>query len=667
MATLKELENALVAADAAGNAKDAKAFADEIQRRRNRGATPATSAFYQSLLPAIQGPTLGWGEELGGLGAVVGARLAGKPWSEAILAWPREVARQREALAEAREENPYLAYGTEIGTSLIGGVPLAGRLMNLGLRAGFRPTTSMIGAGTVEGAIGGAGAAGGTEIEGAAGELQDKGLGAAIGAGVGGTLSGVLPGLGYGLRQGWEALRPLGQRLGEGPTTTASRLMGERLRAEGITGEDLIARQAVAGPEATMADIGGEGLFGLTQGVLQRDPAALARGRQLFRERAEGSTERIRRGMEKAFGLRERMQPSLDALRARQRELSGDAYATAYEREIPLTPTLESLLGRRRMQQAFERAKLAADTRGEQLPPFFQINELGEREAVGVMPDMRAWDHMKRGIDRLIDAETDPVTGRISSDGRDLVLMKRELMEELDEINPDYKKARAIFAGDEALQNATRQGEKMLTMKTREVSAVTKDMTESEREAFLTGAVEAMREKMGRARAGEIGEFKFMELPNFREKLESMLPSGAEGKRRLNDLMQVLRTERQFAERTSDLVRGSQTALRMAGGGAVESGVAMPTTTEAITHPMVGLAQGAYQAVRRQLSKISDQSIEELAQMLLTPGNAPQVVAELQRRGVPDEVVVNFVNTYSKGLTGLTGTAGALSGGLINE
>ncbi|HQT19419.1 MAG TPA: hypothetical protein PLN67_18625, partial [Acidovorax defluvii] len=49
MATLEQLSAALIKADAAGNAADAKVFADEIRRIRATPAAPAETSFMQDV------------------------------------------------------------------------------------------------------------------------------------------------------------------------------------------------------------------------------------------------------------------------------------------------------------------------------------------------------------------------------------------------------------------------------------------------------------------------------------------------------------------------------------------------------------------------------------------------------------------------------------------
>jgi hypothetical protein len=66
------------------------------------------------------------------------------------------------------------------------------------------------------------------------------------------------------------------------------------------------------------------------------------------------------------------------------------------------------------------------------------------------------------------------------------------------------------------------------------------------------------------------------------------------------------------------------------------------------------------------LSKISNQSLDELGKLLFTPGNAETVIAELQRRGMPREQIVQFINRFSRGAQ-LAAPVAGMAGGRIGQ
>ncbi len=608
--------------------------------------------------PAMQGLTFGWADELGSLGARLGARLAGAPEERIERAGQREAQRQRERLEDIRERMPLASLGLEAGGALVSGGPAAKGLMALGRGLGFGKVAAPIAAGTIEGGVAGAGAA-----------EEDKVLGAILGAGTGGIFSAGMPLVGAGLRYGGEKVGPLAKKVFEGPQDTASRVLAESLQAAGITPAILRARQRQLGPEATFTDIAGPTGQTLGQGVIQAEKTgqALGTARRELAKRAGGATRRLQTDLQGITGIEQRLKPSLDAIRARQVAASAPAYNIAYDATISLTPKLKSILNRPPMQKAWNEAREAAATRGEELPPFFQLDEFGDWQKTDVMPDMRAWDRMKQGIDRMIEGETDAVTGRMTPRGRDLTSLKRELVDELDDINPVYKQARQIFAGDEAIQNAMRDGERFLNMKTREVTSAVNDMTGSEKQAFMTGAMEAVREKMGRARSGEIGEFRFLETANTKEKLRAMFPEGREGDKQLAELMRVLDRERTFATTQGQLIGGSQTALRQAAGEAITGRTAVPTIMEVLRNPLSGGVQAALQGTSQAIAGMGPRATAKLGEMLFDPEKTSRAMLEVQRRGISPMDWERLLERYATGGAMVSPMIGLGAGEMVNQ
>ena len=651
--------------------------------------TPAPAQPKGSLYDVLmQGLTLGYADELGGLGAKIGRTLAGAPPERIAAATQREIARQRQSVADVRERMPWISLGTEIAGALVSGGPLAKGLTTgfQGLR--FGNISAPIAAATVEGGLAGAGASD-----------ENRLLGGLLGATLGGTVAGGMPVAGALGTMAGEKVSPLLRKAFEGPETAAGRVLAEYTQGAGETIPRLRARQRQLGPEATFADVAGPSGMTLGQGVIQQDPMgrAVTLARREMAKRAAGSTGRLTDDLRGITGVSEPLQESLDAVRARQKAASAPMYKAAYNADISLTPKLKNLLTRPPMQRAWAEAKDAAATRGEELPPFMQLDDFGDWQKTDVMPDMAAWDRMKQGIDRLIDQETDAVTGRVSPKGRDLSMLKRELVSELDDINPAYREAREVFAGDEAIQNAMRDGERFLTMKTREVKSAMDGATESEKQAFLAGAMEAIREKMGRAKSGDIGEFRFLETGNVQKKLRSIFPGSTpevrkkmrqnfpegkvgdkafersmreidrEGDKQMAELMRTLNRERTFASTQGGLIGGSQTALRTASGEAMKSGAALPSTLEMLSSPVRGALQASLAGASEAVSGLGQKTMNELGQLLFDPRQTSRAILEMQRRGIQPVDMEAIMSRWARGGANISPILGLGAGEMTNQ
>lgn len=658
MATLEQLEAGLRAADSAGNEADARRFAIEIAKLRRQQAAPTASQMQPTpqqqsgsfIDPLMQGLTFGWSDELGGLGARLGAMAAGASPERQSQVAAEEIERQRQALSQFGQRNPL----TSMGLQLAGSIP-----SSVALGIGQTPLR-MMELGAAGGALAGMGAA-----------EDNKALGGALGGVAGGLLAGAVPAA-INLAQrataaGKGALAPLYERWMQEPQTRAGNITANLLQAGGVTPAALRSRARQIGPQATVAEAAGPAGVVMGQGVIGADKTGKAKllAEREFGKRTPGMSNRLRQSVAETTGVTQRLQPTLDAVRQRQQAIARPMYERAYSQEIPLTDTLKSILKRGPAQSAFQAAKEAAETVGDELPPLFKLNDIGEWEKAGVMPDMRAWDRIKQGIDRLIDNETDAVTGRLSPKGRDLTILKRQLVDELDQINPVYREARMLFAGDEALQNAMRTGEKFLGMKTRQVHSAIGDMNNSEREAFLVGAVEAIREKIGGAKAGQMRSFNFLESDNAMEKLRAIFPAGRQGDIAIARLKRSIGNERLLNETITDLLRGSQTHLRDKAEQILGKASGIPTSTEMFTSPVRGAAGRMMQSAANAIGRERQATLEQLSKMLFEPGMVEPVIAELQRRGIPKEAMFNYINSLSKGSAALSPAAGLGLGGMV--
>lgn len=77
---------------------------------------------------------------------------------------------------------------------------------------------------------------------------------------------------------------------------------------------------------------------------------------------------------------------------------------------------------------------------------------------VGSVPNMRTLNVVKKGLDDMVEAAKDPVTGRLSEEGRAIDKVRRSFLDELDKVNPDYKAARESWAGPSKTMDAFKRG-----------------------------------------------------------------------------------------------------------------------------------------------------------------------------------------------------------------
>lgn len=77
---------------------------------------------------------------------------------------------------------------------------------------------------------------------------------------------------------------------------------------------------------------------------------------------------------------------------------------------------------------------------------------------IGETPNMRTLNVVKKGLDAKVQEMTDPVTGKLSEEGRATNEVRKAFLNKLDEINPDYKAARQAWAGPSQAHESFNRG-----------------------------------------------------------------------------------------------------------------------------------------------------------------------------------------------------------------
>jgi Cell Wall Hydrolase len=155
--------------------------------------------------------------------------------------------------------------------------------------------------------------------------------------------------------------------------------------------------------------------------------------------------------------------------------------------------------------------RLEALAKGEKFNPseyaITGTDEKGE-PIVGSVPNMRTLNVVKKGLDAMVESTKDPITGRLSEEGRSIDMVRRSFLGELDKANPDYAAARNAWAGPSQVQDAYNQGLGIFTNRSGPSGVNTtpgalaswmKTATDSEKEAAKIGARAAFHQQMSSA------------------------------------------------------------------------------------------------------------------------------------------------------------------------
>lgn len=171
-------------------------------------------------------------------------------------------------------------------------------------------------------------------------------------------------------------------------------------------------------------------------------------------------------------------------------------------------------------------------------------------------------DYVKRGIDDVIEGLPKAPTGKpiMDENYRAVDGVRRQLLTELDKLNPAYGKARAAYAGPASMRSAMMEGKSALQKSASEINQRVSNMSDAERQQFALGLRSAIADQLD---AGGDSANKVRQVvgnPKKRAALARVF--GDTGK--LDDFFATLGNEQAAFHTYHSVNSGSQTAERSA-------------------------------------------------------------------------------------------------------
>lgn len=503
-------------------------------------------------MTALQGPTLGFADELTGLFGGGAALVQGKSPSEGY-----QQARDtyRSAVESYQEEQP-------IGGAVAQGVaslPLG--MLNLGksIAPNVGPVLRSIGSGLGFGIVGGAGEA--KELEDVPVEAAKTGATSAV--------------LGGATELGMKVVRPVKQAI----TSQAGRVIPESVRDYFGTSSVDLARRRVAQAmlrdgattdqvAARMAKLGDDAILAESSGYNTRD---LLDTMATLPGRTKNYTEQFIRTRQSQLGKRiageaqtqlspsgARLADSVESLMTKRDVEATPLYEQLKTVSVTLDDDLKQILDASKKLGAFSRAEKIST--GLREP--FTLKDVNKATDVA-MPDL---DKVKRGLDDLINSKTSlNERGDFNEFGRSVIKLKQDLVKRLDDMTTDsetgkslYASARNAYAGPSALISAAELGRTVINKPATTIRTLVKDMSDSELESFRVGAYEGLRDLAG-TQSGQTRLLNMWREPATQERLKEIFPS----ERSFREFASTVAAEARKKEIQS-VGRGTQTAGREA-------------------------------------------------------------------------------------------------------
>lgn len=613
-----------------------ESFAKALDLVKQSGGRTAEYGAGRSL---AQGATFGFADELESLVK----SLAGQGTYEQNLA-ALELAKQKYG-----QQNPKTALATEIA----GGLPYAA-LPFLGtaryaqmareaaplVRAGVTAGSSAV-TGALTGALSGAGASGvGERVAGAQ-------AGGTLGGIVGGAAPAVTKGIGMAgskvvdVTSGIPVVQQVGKAVGLATGQTvdaANRAKAKLLEAmyrDKVSPADLEKMIKAATKPVGIVDIAGENVKSLAD-VAQKYPSEARQAAKLaLEERGAGQAGRIQGDISKYLGGFTDPFEYTAAIAERQQKLSSPLYQKAYSYGEVTDPKVLKFLELPQFKTATKKAQelLAAEGRAIDME----------------MPTVEVLDQIKRGLDVLIFNEIKD--GKLSQLGNIYKNKKNEFLAQLDQSVPDYGKARAAYAGEAELLDATKLGQDFYKQTAAEANRTFAKLSPSEQEAYKVGALDAVKTKIQTAKDTADIRKRIFGSPEERKRVSSLFPDDETFKQFEKDMM----TESIMRKTQEKILGNSATAERQLGMQQLE---AEPSFIGQLIEQ--GPLRGTMGYLKAQGQGVAGQTAEELGPMLFKLGDPRANLETLKGLSAYEKYLLDLEAKKAAGLTGASTMTGLL-------
>lgn len=611
-----------------------------------------------------QGLAMGWGDEAE---AWLRSQLGDEDYDKALQEIRDEYgtfAQERPVLSTAGEfagaaAPAVAAFLTPGGQAAAPGAtaralgPLS-RLIGLGKTAGQRTTAQNIGrmaaSGTAQGAISGAGAA----------EEGSRGSGAVSGGIMGGLFSVAAPLAMKGAGELFGRVKDLSGVSPEKAKQWAREKLNLSLDTQSpraIAGQ--MRRDIQAGVPATIANVT-PGTIDLAEAVVQRGGKPSRDLEKVIREQQAGSRKRV--GKQVRRGLRAKdFYKEEGKLVSDLRSDADTMYDAAYAAGDINDPVIARVLQEPEFQGFFKKAqeildkkRLAAELDPQGDPSKFTLKPIYDPQTGQMVatPDVRTLDYIKQGIDAQIN---ELFSAGKSAEARALKDLRKQFVNRIDDLVPEYKAARAEYAGDMEVIDALRMGrDEFNKLDPEQVQAFMKTASKGEQNAFRTGVARNLYDQIMDPSNNIDAARRIIGSPSTRKALEAVFETPAQR----DFFMAALERETELFKAASKILSGSPTARRISTKNQLE---ARPGIVEAATETigrgwMGGISNGVLAFIRKG---VPDEYYQELAN-LLKSGSPKEVAAVVklleeaaQKRGVREGTIGGVQAGITGGAVGL--------------
>lgn len=371
-------------------------------------------------------------------------------------------------------------------------------------------------------------------------------------------------------------------------------------------------------------------------------------------KRNGGALDRIKSDLSDVFGEQGSYFDTYKALEAVRKSSGQKMYQKAFEKKVPVSEELTSLLKTDVMQDALNTAYKIANAEKVKLPNLIigKNGKLFTQKGAEVTDiDTKFLHYIKLGLDDTIytsKSGPNPV-------GNTLLRLnterKHEFLDFLDSNNPAYKAARNQWAEKSAIMDALDSGRNILKPSTNvdELADEITRMSQSEKLAFRNGVINTIIDKMessvfdATSGRGTNLAYNIIKTPKNKKLLRLTFPQTPQGTRSFNKFMSKLNDEIQIKDTANTVVGNSATVGRAEAVGQIKK-IVEPGDIQNLSP--VGLIYGLFKSDYAGASEeASIAAANKLSKMLIEtdPKKLELIRKEVAEKGFAKNILQKYI------------------------
>jgi hypothetical protein len=459
-------------------------------------------------------------------------------------------------------------------------------------------------------------------LSGAGYATQDTGEEAVKGSIFGGALGGTVP---VAIKGASTVIRNVLNASGVGDQqVAASKILSNYLQKDNLTPNEAMAAldelRRIGVPNATLADLG-ENLRGLAYNAYAVSSKAKTGTQNFLESRLIDQKNDVVKALADKAGLDINVNgyERLNKLIEDQSAAAKKAYPAAYSKEV-YAKDFRQFMDRDVFKKAYKEAVDRADVRGETLPALDVL--LSDRR---VPTDVM--HQIKIGLDRVIEKETDAVTGKVTGYGRDVIQVKNDFNKLLTQKNNAYKIANEKFADSAKIQDAFQMGQKYQKLDVKEAAAKIKEFNPAQKESFRMGMMADINNRAGDFKGGDFTRQVFKS-----DNQKGLARLAFEDQNKYNEFSQFIKAIDEQGKTAKKVIGGSPTAERLV--TQQNAGEIAQIAQNAARGDVLGTTRALAGALFSRAKGISSETSQALQQRLFStnPDEQRAIMAELQKR-----------------------------------